>query len=134
MSDQPIKKMRRSKNERMIAGVCGGIAQYFFIDPVIVRGVFVLLGILNGIGVILYVALAIIMPEDGEDTGTVSGSEAVGPAPVPVQPVVSVSESMETPEFKRRRQLLLLLVILGVVAIASPLLVFFSFLGLVLRH
>lgn len=128
---QDIKRMRRSKHERMISGVCGGIAEYFFIDPVIVRGVFVLLSLMNGIGVILYIALAIIMPEEGEEAGTVSGSEAVGPGPVSAPAAPGASES---PEFRRRRQLLLLLTVLGIMTIIAPFLALFSFLGLLIHR
>ncbi len=46
----------------MIAGVCGGIAEYFNIDPTLVRLAFVLLIFANGIGLILYIIAAIIIP------------------------------------------------------------------------
>ncbi len=46
----------------MIAGVCGGIAEYFNIDPTLVRLAFVLLLFANGIGVILYIIAAIVIP------------------------------------------------------------------------
>jgi phage shock protein PspC (stress-responsive transcriptional regulator) len=128
---QDIKRMRRSKHERMISGVCGGIAEYFFIDPVIVRGVFVLLSLMNGIGIILYIALAIIMPEEGEEAGTVSGSESVGPGPT--APVATPGTS-ESPEFRRRRQLLLLLTVLGIMTVIAPFLALFSFLGLLIHR
>lgn len=47
----------------MILGVCGGIAEYFKVDPVIVRLAFVVLILLDGVGIWLYIILAIIMPE-----------------------------------------------------------------------
>jgi phage shock protein C len=54
----------RSKNDRMIAGVCGGIARYFNIDPVIVRLLFVLAVFLGGVSPLIYVLLWIVMPEE----------------------------------------------------------------------
>ena len=58
------KKLYRSRKDRMIAGVCGGIAEYFNIDPVIVRLVAVLLLIPGGLpGFIPYVVLWILVPE-----------------------------------------------------------------------
>ncbi len=48
----------------MIAGVCGGLAEYFVIDPTIVRLVFVLLAMFGGPGIILYIILWIITPEN----------------------------------------------------------------------
>lgn len=57
------KKLRRSRNQ-MIAGVCGGIAEYFNLDPTIVRVVYVLLSIISvGFpGILLYIILLLIMP------------------------------------------------------------------------
>lgn len=47
----------------MIFGVCGGIAEYFGIDPTIVRLLWVLAGLCLGSGIILYIVAAIIMPQ-----------------------------------------------------------------------
>lgn len=56
------KKLYRWPEDRIIAGVCSGIARYFDTDPVLVRAIFVLLALINGIGVILYLILLMIMP------------------------------------------------------------------------
>ena len=48
----------------MIAGVCGGVAEYFEIDPTIVRLVWILLCMGAGSGILLYILAAILMPED----------------------------------------------------------------------
>ena len=56
-------RLTKSKTDKVIDGVCGGMAEYFGIDPVIVRLVFVVLIFINGIGVLLYIILAIIMPK-----------------------------------------------------------------------
>lgn len=56
-----MKRLYKSETDRMIAGVCGGIAEYCNIDPSLVRLGFVLLGC-TGMGIILYVAAAIILP------------------------------------------------------------------------
>ncbi len=57
-------RLHRSRKERMIAGVCGGLAEYFHIDPTIVRLIFVLLALANGLGVLLYLILWVIMPQE----------------------------------------------------------------------
>lgn len=63
-------QLRRSTTDRVIAGVCGGIANYLGIDPVVVRVVAVALTLLDGIGIFLYVAAWLIMPErDPSDGG-----------------------------------------------------------------
>ena len=55
-------RLRRSATDKMLAGVAAGMAEYFEIDPVFVRLGWVILG-LSGIGIILYIALALITPE-----------------------------------------------------------------------
>lgn len=57
------KRLFRSRSERMVAGVCGGLAEYFNIDPTIVRVLFVAMSLLGGPGLILYIILAIVVPE-----------------------------------------------------------------------
>ena len=57
------KRLYKSKTNRVICGVCGGIGEYFGIDPTIVRLLGVLLGC-TSTGVILYIIAAIIMPEE----------------------------------------------------------------------
>jgi phage shock protein C len=53
----------------MIAGVSGGLAKYLGIDPVIMRIAFVIVGLMNGIGVVIYLVLWLLMPnEDAEST------------------------------------------------------------------
>jgi phage shock protein C len=58
------KRLYRSRSERMIWGVCGGLANYFGIDPVIIRIIFVLLIFANGLGILAYIVLALIVPTE----------------------------------------------------------------------
>ncbi len=58
------KRLHKSQTDRMIAGVCGGLAEYFDVDPVFMRLGFLLLAFLTGIGFLLYPALWIVMPEE----------------------------------------------------------------------
>lgn len=58
------KRLMRSKRERMIAGVCGGLAQYLGLDPTVVRLIFILLSIAGASGVLIYLVLWLIMPEE----------------------------------------------------------------------
>ena len=57
------KRLYKSRTNRVLCGVCGGIGEYFGIDPTIVRLLCVLLGC-TGTGLILYIIAAIIMPEE----------------------------------------------------------------------
>ena len=66
----------RSNRDRIIAGVCGGLAEYFQIDPTLVRVVFVLLAIVpHGFGVLLYIVLAFIIPREPGDESTSSDKQ-----------------------------------------------------------
>ena len=62
------KKLMRSSSDRMVGGVCGGLARHFDLDPVLVRLAFVLFTIFKGSGVLLYLLLLILMPLDTEVT------------------------------------------------------------------
>ncbi|MDX2129556.1 MAG: PspC domain-containing protein [Chloroherpetonaceae bacterium] len=57
-----MKKLFRSKSEKMIAGVCGGLASYFSLDPTLVRIALVGVTLLGGSGLIFYLAMWIIVP------------------------------------------------------------------------
>jgi phage shock protein C len=56
------KRLQRSADNKLLLGVCGGLADYFDADPTLVRIAFVLVALLAGTGALLYVALVLIMP------------------------------------------------------------------------
>ena len=60
-----MKELRKRKANKKIAGVCGGIGEYFNVDPTLVRLGFVALSFMFGGGLVAYILAAIIMP-DGE--------------------------------------------------------------------
>lgn len=57
------KRLFRTIKGKMLAGVCSGLAEYFAIDPVLVRLVFVILVLHSGVGVIAYIILWIVVPQ-----------------------------------------------------------------------
>lgn len=57
------KVLRRSLTNRKLAGVCGGLGEYFGVDPTLVRLVWVLLALFYGSGVLAYIIALFIMPE-----------------------------------------------------------------------
>ncbi|MFZ9857448.1 MAG: PspC domain-containing protein [Roseiflexaceae bacterium] len=64
-----IKRLERSRSDRMISGVCGGIARQFNLDTVIVRGLFVIVALIPGmlgVAAILYVVAIFLIPEEPE--------------------------------------------------------------------
>lgn len=73
-----MKKLQRSDVNKQIAGVCGGIAEYFDVDPTLVRVGYVLLTVFSGIvpGVIAYFVLAFIIPS--KNGPSIIDAEVVG--------------------------------------------------------
>jgi phage shock protein PspC (stress-responsive transcriptional regulator) len=61
-----VKRLERSRSDRMLAGVCGGLASYFEIHPAFYRVGFVVLTLLGGAGLVIYVAAALVMPDEGK--------------------------------------------------------------------
>lgn len=59
------KKLYRSKKNRVIAGIAGGLGEYFDIDPVLVRVVFLGVTVLGGAGVLVYLLMWLIIPSEG---------------------------------------------------------------------
>jgi len=59
-----VRKLYRSRTNRMLAGVCGGLAQYFNTDVTLIRVLFVALTVLAGAGPLLYLAMWIIVPKE----------------------------------------------------------------------
>jgi phage shock protein PspC (stress-responsive transcriptional regulator) len=59
------RELRRSRSDRTLAGVCGGLAAYFEIHPAVFRVAFVVLTLLGGAGVLIYLAAAVVMPAEG---------------------------------------------------------------------
>jgi phage shock protein PspC (stress-responsive transcriptional regulator) len=57
------RRLRRSRAERKIAGVCGGLGEFTDIDPVLFRVLFVVLAFMGGMGILLYVAFWLAMPD-----------------------------------------------------------------------
>ncbi len=58
-------KLYRSRREKVIAGVCGGLAAYFNADPTLVRLIFIVLALLDGVGFLIYFLMMIIVPKEG---------------------------------------------------------------------
>jgi phage shock protein C len=57
------RKLYRSQSQRMIAGVCGGLAEYFNIDATLIRILFLLFAVFGGSGLVIYVVMWLIVPD-----------------------------------------------------------------------
>jgi phage shock protein C len=60
-------RLHRSQRDRILFGVCGGLGDYFSVDPTLIRLVFVLVTLVGGASILAYIILAIVMPEEGSE-------------------------------------------------------------------
>jgi phage shock protein C len=58
------KRLQRSRTEIIIGGVCGGLAEYFNVDPTLIRVLWVVVTLMGGAGVLAYLILWIVMPQE----------------------------------------------------------------------
>lgn len=67
------KRLYRSRKNRILSGVCGGIGEYIGIDPVIIRIIWAVLSILGFLftGIIIYLIMILLIPEEPEDPGVI---------------------------------------------------------------
>ena len=68
-----MKRLYRSNDNKVIAGVCGGLAEYFNIDPVIPRIIFLLIALPGGISILAYFIFWIAMPKQPVTTNSNKG-------------------------------------------------------------
>jgi len=59
-----MKRLYKSQTDKKLCGVCGGIAEYFNIDPTLVRLLWILFSLAGGAGVLAYIIAAVIMPDN----------------------------------------------------------------------
>jgi phage shock protein PspC (stress-responsive transcriptional regulator) len=67
LENETAKRLERSRSDRMLAGVSGGLARYFEIHPAVFRVGFVVLTLLGGAGILIYLAAALVMPDEGQE-------------------------------------------------------------------
>ncbi|RLI84117.1 hypothetical protein DRP07_02085 [Archaeoglobales archaeon] len=120
-----MTKIYRSRDDRVVFGVCGGLAKYFGVDSTILRLIFIVATLYHGSGILLYIILAIIMPEEkgvervkekkisDEVSEVPETSEAVREeSEIDVQSVASIEREVQ-PKEERRRVLALGLIVIG---------------------
>jgi phage shock protein PspC (stress-responsive transcriptional regulator) len=69
-----MKRLERSRDDRMVAGVCGGLARYFDVTPAFYRVGFVVLTLLGGAGILIYAAAALVIPDEGRAESVASAA------------------------------------------------------------
>lgn len=102
-------QMKRSRTNKVVAGVAGGVAEAFGWDPTIVRLGFILLTVLHGVGLLLYIVLMLLMPKSD-------------PSPTVHQPVAGTPHAeYRLPSTDRNRTLGYALLGVGTIMLASTL-------------
>lgn len=71
------KKLYRSKDDKMIAGVCGGLGDYFGVDGTLIRIVWVLATLIGGAGIIAYIICALVFPEGSSSKAGIGDEEYI---------------------------------------------------------
>ena len=126
------KRLYRSRSERMIWGVCGGLANYFDMDPTIVRIIFVLLALANGVGIVVYIIMAIVVPLEGSKVATSKEvikenveeiKETAGQIGNEIRSTFEKADEEDTSgKIRRRRNLLgMALIVIGIVILLGTL-------------
>jgi phage shock protein C len=85
------KRLYRSTKEKMIGGVCGGIGEYFDIDPVLIRILFIVTLFVWGTGILAYIICWIIIPERPYTVPVTQPADSSQPSPPPPQPPTPTS-------------------------------------------
>ena len=107
------KRLYRSPTEHRIAGICGGLAEYFNVDPVLVRVIFVILFFLSGIGLLVYIILWLVVPVREKEEGTVEVITPGGQEEVVSEP----SKTEESTKAMKKHNLLGGIILIGLGAI-----------------
>lgn len=122
-------RLERSTTNRVVGGVCGGIAEYLAVDPTLVRVTFVIVTIITaGLGILGYILLLVLMPLPGQPAPFVSspspGESALRPTSSQGENSLPSSEAHAADTERRRMAIGYLLIALGVVFFAGQLGIF----------
>ncbi len=112
------KRLYRSKKDRIIAGICGGIAEYFDIDPTLVRIIAVLTIFVNGIGLIAYLIAWIVIPQNAEQSSEQNSKEEKGELREKAEKIAQnigkhINEDLDKDSYKKDRRIIGGLILLG---------------------
>lgn len=118
------KRLNRSVKDKVVGGVAGGLAEYFEIDPVIVRVLFVVSLFFHGAGFIAYIILWITLPEAPYVFETTSNMNATGSSSTDTPPktddaAAAYFKSLDEKKMRRNRNLGIVLLVLGCIFLAD---------------
>ena len=124
------RRLYKSRKEKMIAGVAGGLAEYFDVDPVLLRIGFVVLAFLHGVGVLAYIILCIVVPKEKDVPVAVGTAGATDAFDVRTRDPLTMGSSGALPSDRGNRAGLVagaVLIALGVLFLLDNLIPAFDF-------
>lgn len=121
------KKLYRSRKEKMIGGVAGGLAEYFEIDPTLVRIIFIVSLFLGGSGILAYIILWILVPQEPYVMSSTETKEKAEPENQNVKDDTQYNAAYEEHRQRRRSVLGAILIIFGIMFLANNLIPRFDF-------
>ncbi len=89
------RRLYRSRKNRVIAGVAGGLGEYFDIDPVLVRVIFVVAALASGVGILAYLILWVVVPYEAFEIGKNTS---------PTEGGATMEDSSQYNEYKNRKR------------------------------
>ncbi len=122
------RRLYRNRDGKMISGVASGLADYFDVDPTLVRLVFIIAALINGIGIFVYIAMSFIVPVResviasegavGEEDGDMTDPTREGTSPMHETPMIGRGDHWRHRE-QRQTWAGLILIALGVLFLAQ---------------
>lgn len=106
------RQLRRSHDDRILSGLCGGLGDFFGVDPILFRVAFVLLAFAGGGGLVLYLVLTLVVPSEGQDEVGTRDTMRRGAEDL-ADSVKNVADGMRNERDSGRRTAAILLILLG---------------------
>ncbi len=117
--------MYRSRTDRMVGGVCGGLSKYYSLDPIVTRLIFVVLALVDGVGILLYLILLVIIKEEpGEKVDVDTGAktkEFINEAGKRSQEVAKNIKTNQSWIGDKRNLIALLIIVVGIALLLKQL-------------
>lgn len=120
------KKLTRSRDQKVIAGVAGGLGKYLDIDPIILRIIMVIFTLFEGIGILVYIVMWIVIPEEAYENSyqAASSGEPVDPNKFEFTEEETVTEKTHN---NGKTIIGVILIALGVIFLLDKFIPFFNF-------
>ncbi len=121
------KRLTRSRDKRVFGGVAGGLGNYLDIDPVLIRIIMVLITIFSGVGILFYIIMWIVIPEEPLKVFNPTSNENISEDFVNDDPANNFSQPIQQPSNNGRVIVGVILIAIGAVFLLEKFLPIFDF-------